>query len=74
MLWRSSFLSDLYCSHSEVKLVAKIKLIAEKEEEGFITEWAVLLVGDREGHCSNPGVVNIFAPLKKNLSRLQPLN
>ena len=25
--FRSSFLSDLYCAHSELKLVAKIKLI-----------------------------------------------
>ena len=32
--FRSSFLSDLYCSHSEVKLVAKIKSIAAKQEEG----------------------------------------
>ena len=26
--FRSSFLSDLYCSHSEIKLVANIKSIA----------------------------------------------
>ena len=30
----SSFLSDLYCSHSELKLVAKIRLITAKQEEG----------------------------------------
>ena len=30
--FRSYFLSDLYCSHSEVKLVANIKLVAAKKE------------------------------------------
>ena len=32
--FRSSFLSDLYCSHSEVKLAAKIKLIAAFQQAG----------------------------------------
>ena len=32
--FRSSFLSDLYCTHSEVKLVAKIKPIAAWQQEG----------------------------------------
>ena len=31
--FRSSFLSDLFCSHSEVKLIANIKLVAAKKEE-----------------------------------------
>ena len=30
--FRSSFLSDLYCSLSEVKLVANIKLVAAKKD------------------------------------------
>ena len=32
--FRSSFLSDLYCSHSDTKLVAKIISIAAQQEEG----------------------------------------
>ena len=31
--FRSSFLSDLYCCHSEVKLVAKIISISSLQEE-----------------------------------------
>ena len=30
----SSFLSDLCCSHSEIKLVAKIKLVAARRKQG----------------------------------------
>ena len=33
--FRSSFLSDLYYSHSEVKLFSKIKSIAALQEEGL---------------------------------------
>ena len=40
--------------------------------KSLIAEWLVLLVREREVHGSNPGVV--FAPTKKNLSKLQPLN
>ena len=32
--FRSSFLSDLYYSHSEVKLVANIKSVAAYQQEG----------------------------------------
>ena len=49
-----------YCSHSEVKLVAKIKSIAASELKGGKAEWAVILVSEREVHGSNPGVVNYF--------------
>ena len=32
--FRSSFVSDLYCSHSEVKLVVYMKLLAAWQKEG----------------------------------------
>ena len=38
--FRSYFLSDLYCPHSEVKIVANIKLVAAKKE-GQIAQSAV---------------------------------
>ena len=66
--FRSSFLSDLYCSHSEVKLVAKVKLIANRinhsKSKGLKAEWAVFLVSEREVNGSNPGVVNYFCTRK----------
>ena len=73
--FRSSCLSDLFCSHSEVKLVAKIKSIAAKKEEGLDSR-----VGSTSGQGaggqrleSRPGKL-FFAPLKKHLSGLKPLN
>ena len=32
--FRSSFFSDRYCSHSEIKLAANIKVVAALQEEG----------------------------------------
>ena len=46
--FRSSFLSDLYCSHSEVKLVANIKSVTAKQNKGLIAEWSVHQVMNRE--------------------------
>ena len=71
--FRFSFPSNLYCSHSEVKLVAK-KNWLQHNKEGLIAEWAVLLVRKREVNGSNSGVVNYFCTLEKFLSRLHPLN
>ena len=59
-LFPSSFLNDLYCSYSEVEIVAKRKSIAACDKKCLIAEWAVLLVRDRAIHGSNPGVVNNF--------------
>ena len=62
--FRSPFLSDLYCSHSEVKPFVKIKLIAAKLKQGP-DRWAVLLVRDREVNGSKPGVVKYFCTHKE---------
>ena len=50
--FRSSFLSDLYCSHSEVKL--KYKRLQHSEKQKVIAEWVVLQVRDR-GLCFESG-------------------
>ena len=68
--FRSLFLSGLYCSHSEVKIVAEIKSIAAWQQEGHDS-----LVDSASGEESVriPDWLKIFAPIK-NLSRLLPLN
>ena len=46
--FRSSFLTDLYCPQSEVKLVANVKSVAAYKKQGSIAEWSVQLIMDRE--------------------------
>ena len=58
-LFRASFLRNLYCSHSEVKLVAKISSISALQKEETDSR-----VG-REVHGSNPVVVNYFCNHKE---------
>ena len=58
--FRTSFLSDFYCSHSKVKLVANKKTVCSNKM-GLIAEWAVVLVRDREVNGSYPGVVKCFS-------------
>ena len=50
--FRSAFLSDLYCSHSEVK---------HSNKKGLIDEWAVHLIMGRDLNGSNPGGVKCFS-------------
>ena len=66
--FRSSFLSDLYCSHSEVKLVAKIKSIAAWQEEGAHSRVGIVSGQGAEVDDSNPDVVNSFCTHKEKLS------
>ena len=72
--FRSSFLSNLYCSQSEVKLVANINWLQHVKHKFLTAQLEVLGVTIREVGCWNPGGERFFAPMKKNSSRLQPLN
>ena len=56
---RSSFLSDLFCSHSEAKLVANTKLIAAKKEATNSTVSSAYGY-EREFNGSNHGAVKCF--------------
>ena len=58
--FRSSFLSDLFCSHSEVKLVANIKSVAAYESKRQIGQSVVQKVIKREVIGSNRGGVKCF--------------
>ena len=57
--FRSSFLSDLFCSHSELKLVANIKLVAAKKE-GTNSTVGCAYGYEREVNGSNHGGVKCF--------------
>ena len=58
--FRSSFLSDLFCSHSELKLVANIKLVALKKE-GTNSTVGSAYGYEREVNGSNQGGSNVFS-------------
>ena len=64
--FRSSFLSNLYCSHSEVKPVANINWLQHIKKKVLMAQWEVLGVTVREVIGSNPGGERFFAPMKKN--------
>ena len=59
--FRSLLLCELFCSHSEVKLVANIMLVAAKQKKGRIAEWSVHLVMDWEVSGSNTGGFKCFS-------------
>ena len=64
--FRSSFFSDLYWSHSEVKLVANINWLQHSKNKVLIAQLEVLWVTVREVNGSNPGLERFFAPIEKN--------
>ena len=64
--FRSSFLSDLYCSHYEVKLVAHMNWLPHIKIKVLMEQLEVLGVTVREVSGSNPGGGKVFAPMKKN--------
>ena len=72
--FRSSFLSGLYCSHSEVKLAANINSITTNQNGPDNR------VGSASGQGSGGQLFEsqhgqlFLHPLRKKLSRLQPLN
>ena len=53
--FRSSFLSDLFCSHSEVKLVANINWLQHSKNKVLMVQLELLGVTVREVNDSNPG-------------------
>ena len=57
-----AFLTDLNCSHSEVKLVPNINWLQQTNLRVCWPHWAVLLVRDQEVNGSNPGVVKSVVP------------
>ena len=59
--FRSSFLSDLFCSHSEVKLVANTKSVVAYESKGQIAQSEVQKVIKREVNGWNRGGVKCFS-------------
>ena len=69
-----SFLSDLYCSPSEVKLVANTKLIAAYQKEGTDSRADNASAEVSGGPWFESRCGKLFLHPKKNLSRLQPLN
>ena len=52
--FRSSFLSDLYCSHSEVNLIASINWL-QRSNKVLMAQLALHEVMDQEVTGSNPG-------------------
>ena len=62
----SSFLSNLYCSLSEVKLVANINWLQHIKNKVLIAQLEVLGVTVREVSGSNPRGGKVFAPMKQN--------
>ena len=64
--FRSSFLSDLYWSHSEVKLVANINWLQHRKNKVLMAQFNVLGVTVWEVNGSNSGRERVFAPIKKN--------
>ena len=59
--FRSSFLSDVYCSHSEVNLVANIKSFLHIYSKGLITQWSERLVMYLEINGSKSSGANFFS-------------
>ena len=55
-----SFFSDLYCSHSEVKLVLIINWLQHSKNKVLMAELEVLGVTVREGNGSHPGSGRVF--------------
>ena len=53
--FRSSVVSDLYCSHFEVKLVANINWLQQNKNKVLREKLEVLGVTVREVNGSNPG-------------------
>ena len=64
--FRSLFLSNLYCSHSEVKLVASLNWLQHIKNTVLMAQLEVPVVTVREVNGSNPGGGKVFAPMKKN--------
>ena len=60
--FRSSFLSDLYGSHSAVKLVANINWLHYIKNKVLMTQLEVLGVTVREVNGSNPGWERFLHP------------
>ena len=69
----SSFLSNLYCSHSEVKLVANINWLQHIKNKVLMAQLEVRGVTVREASGSNHDGEKFFVLIKKNWSKLQPL-
>ena len=62
-----SFLSDLYRSHSDVKLVANINWLQRSKNKVLMDQLEVLGVTVREGNGSSPGGDRNFCILKEKL-------
>ena len=58
--FRSSFLSDLYCGHSQVQLVAKINWLQQSKEEVLMAHLEVLGGTDLVVNGSNPVGGKVF--------------
>ena len=69
----SSFLSDLYCSHFEIKLVANIKSVVECRNQGQIAQLAVHMVMNREINGSIPGGVKCLSHACRSRAVIQTL-
>ena len=65
--FRSSLLSNLYCSHSEVKLVANINWLQHSKNEDMMAEFEVLGVTFREVSGSHPGGEKCFCTHEEKL-------
>ena len=63
----SSFLSNLYCSHSEVKLVANINWSHHSKKKFLMAQLEVLGVTVREVSGSNPGGGKVFCTHEEKL-------
>ena len=60
--FRSSFLSNLYCSHSEVRLVVNINWLQHIKNTVLMAQLEVLGVTDREVSGTNPGGGKVLHP------------
>ena len=58
--FRSSILSDLFCSYSEVKLVANINWLQHSKKTVLLAQLELIGVRFREVNGSNPGRGKVF--------------